>query len=150
MNGFEAVEAIREFNQALPIIAISASAFETEQQRSLDAGCNAFLAKPVNEQSLLTLLEKPLKLEWIYEEERETEERSEAEEIPPPQAELEKLYEAAMLGMMSQIRKQMDKLEQLDSQYAPFADKVRKFARVFEEEKIVALVEGYLESTDLL
>ena len=104
----------------------------------------------MNEQSLLTLLEKHLKLEWIYEEERETEERSQAKEIPPPQAELKKLYEAAMLGMMSQIRKQMDNIEQLDSQYAPFADKVRKFARLFEEEKIVALVEGYLESTDLL
>ena len=75
---------------------------------------------------------------------------TQAKEIPPPQAELKKLYEAAMLGMMSQIRKQMDNIEQLDSQYAPFADKVRKFARLFEEEKIVALVEGYLESTDLL
>ena len=65
--------------------------------------------------------------------------------IPPPQAELNVLYEAAMLGMMSQIRKQMKKIEQLDANYAPFANKVRELARGFEDDKIVALVEEHLD-----
>jgi hypothetical protein len=49
-----------------------------------------------------------------------------------------------MMGMMSEIRKQMDELEQLDAKYAPFALKMRELARDFEDEKILALVEGYL------
>ena len=66
--------------------------------------------------------------------------------IPPPQAELNVLYEAAMLGMMSQIRKQMKEIEQLDAKYTPFANKVRELARGFEDEQIMALVEGYLSA----
>ena len=46
--------------------------------------------------------------------------------------------------MMSDIRKQMDHLEQLDAKYAPFANKLRELARGFEDEKIVALVEQYI------
>jgi hypothetical protein len=55
-----------------------------------------------------------------------------------------------MMGMMSEIRKQMDEIEQLDAKYAPFAVKVRELTRGFapkghdKDEKIVALVEGDL------
>ena len=48
MDGYEATTVIRrEFGGgSLPIIAVSASAFEDTQQRALDAGCNAFISKP--------------------------------------------------------------------------------------------------------
>ena len=65
--------------------------------------------------------------------------------LPPPQQQLEMLYEAAMLGMMSQIRKPLDEIEQLDANYIPFVAQVRELARRFEDEKIVAFVAGYLD-----
>jgi CheY-like chemotaxis protein len=49
MNGFEAVEIIRKDFKDLPIIAISANVFEADKQKSLQAGCNAFLPKPIEE-----------------------------------------------------------------------------------------------------
>jgi hypothetical protein len=53
-----------------------------------------------------------------------------------------------MRGIMSEIRKQMDEIEQLDAKYAPFALKVRELARGFEDEQIVALVEEYLSKDE--
>ena len=50
------------------IIASSASVFEVNQQKSITAGANDFLPKPVQFEQLLALLEKHLHLEWVYEE----------------------------------------------------------------------------------
>jgi signal transduction histidine kinase len=148
MDGFQAVKAIRLFDRELPIIAISASVFEAEQLYSLKIGCNAFLSKPIEVQKLLALIEKHLAIEWLYEEVPQAQELSAPQAlIPPPQQELEALYEAAMLGMMSEIRKQLDEIEQLDGKYAPFAHKLRELAAGFEDEKIVALVEQYLKQS---
>jgi CheY-like chemotaxis protein len=145
MDGFKAVKAIRLFDKELPIIAISASVWEAEQQMSLKIGCNAFLSKPVDAQKLLALIEKHLGLTWLYEvSTTDSKQPQERPLIPPPPQQLEALYEAAIMGMMSQIRQELDKIEQLDAKYAPFALKLRELARGFEDEKILALVEGYL------
>jgi len=88
-------------------------------------------------------------LESLYEESRtDNKQREEPALIAPPQEALEALHEAAMLGMMSKIRKQLDEIEQLDQKYAPFANKVRELARRFEDDKIVALVEQYMASNE--
>jgi signal transduction histidine kinase/DNA-binding NarL/FixJ family response regulator len=145
MDGYQAVRAIRQFDRDIPIIAISASAFAAEQQRSLKAGYNAFLPKPINEQQLLTLIGNYLEIEWIYKEITEQKEsKEECPLIPPPQEELEVLHELASLGKMTEIRQQLEHIEQLDAKYAPFALKVRELARGFEDEKILALVEQYM------
>ena len=64
--------------------------------------------------------------------------------IFPPVPAVEALYEAASLGMMIKIRKQLDNIEQMDAKYVPFVKKVRELARAFEDEKIAALVEQHL------
>ncbi len=71
MNGFEAVEHIRR-NPALKgilIIAISASVVNESREKSLRAGCDEFLTKPVSLNSLFTVLSKYKDIEWIYEAE---------------------------------------------------------------------------------
>jgi len=47
---------------------MSASVFRQTQQESIAAGCNAFIAKPVDLETLLEHLHVHLKLEWIYED----------------------------------------------------------------------------------
>jgi CheY-like chemotaxis protein len=74
MNGFEATRQLRqrpEFAslQQVIIIATSASAFDQDQQQSLNAGCNGFLPKPIRSTVLFQLLQQHLNLEWIYEPE---------------------------------------------------------------------------------
>jgi signal transduction histidine kinase/ActR/RegA family two-component response regulator len=49
-----------------PIIAVSASSFEEVERQSRASGCNAFVAKPIDDQRLLNVLGQNLNLEWIY------------------------------------------------------------------------------------
>jgi CheY-like chemotaxis protein len=44
----------------LPIIALTAHAFPRDQQRSLDAGCDAYMAKPFRFEQLMNLIRKYL------------------------------------------------------------------------------------------
>ena len=60
MNGIEATRAIRALGRpdaaAVPIIAMTADAFAEEQKRTLDAGMNAHLAKPLEMKKLIETL----------------------------------------------------------------------------------------------
>ena len=61
MDGYEATAAIRNFEsttgrRAAPILALTANALAEDERKSLDAGCNAHLAKPVNKEDLFAAL----------------------------------------------------------------------------------------------
>jgi len=58
MDGYETTRIIRATpgNETLPIIAMTAHAMETARQRSLEAGMNDHLAKPINPDALWVLL----------------------------------------------------------------------------------------------
>lgn len=57
-GGLEATRKIREFNNRIPIIALTANAFDADRISALDAGCNEFLAKPLKKSQLLELFSK--------------------------------------------------------------------------------------------
>ena len=61
MDGLEATRAIREMNRpdakVIPIIALTANAFDEDVQRSMQAGLNAHLSKPVEPETLFETLE---------------------------------------------------------------------------------------------
>jgi len=63
MNGIEATVRIREWEHdggraRLPIIALTASAFDEDRDQSIAAGMDEFLTKPVNAQDLAATLER--------------------------------------------------------------------------------------------
>ena len=60
MDGLEATRKIREFNSRIPIIAQTAFTLHNDRQRALEAGCNDYIAKPVNAEDLLDKIEKLL------------------------------------------------------------------------------------------
>ena len=55
MGGMEATRKIREFNDRIPIIALTANAFDSDRTGAIEAGCNAFLTKPLKRSQLLDL-----------------------------------------------------------------------------------------------
>ena len=61
MDGLEATRAIRAMDRAdaetIPIIALTANAFDEDVQRSMQAGLNAHLSKPVEPDALFETLE---------------------------------------------------------------------------------------------
>ena len=58
MNGYEATAEIRKLypDAKLPIIALSANAFEEDRQKSIAAGMNDHVAKPINIDSLKSVM----------------------------------------------------------------------------------------------
>ncbi|MBR4372051.1 MAG: response regulator, partial [Victivallales bacterium] len=65
MDGLTATRAIRAMNRVdskeIPIIALTANAFDEDVQRSMQAGLNAHLSKPVEPDSLYETLESLIK-----------------------------------------------------------------------------------------
>lgn len=154
-TGFEAVAELRKipYFYQIPIIAISSSVLETNQEPSKIPGCDAFLAKPIEKQKLLHLLEKYLKLSWNYQEKSQPismdcQDRVLKTEdlITPPVEDLETLYELAMLGSMKKIRQWAIALAEEDVKYQPFANLLQELSQDFQEKAIVSLVEQYLSS----
>jgi len=60
MDGLEATKLIKEKMPELPIIALTANAFDSDRQMAMEAGCAEFLTKPISSQLCLATLEKIL------------------------------------------------------------------------------------------
>jgi hypothetical protein len=67
-----------------------------------------------------------------------------SEMVVPPAKELTALYKAAKSGYILDIQEEAKRLKQLDSDYAPFADKIIELADAFEDEAIAKWVSLYL------
>ena len=61
MNGYQAARAIRQLSNPavaqIPIIAVTANAFEEDRQAAMEAGMNGHVAKPID----ITALEQTLR-----------------------------------------------------------------------------------------
>lgn len=58
MDGLEAVRLIRGYSKDIPIIALTAFAFESDRERAIEAGCNDYLTKPVSQEAIEKILDK--------------------------------------------------------------------------------------------
>jgi hypothetical protein len=58
MDGYEATRQIRKFNKEVIIISQTAFALTDDRDKSLAAGCNDYIAKPLNKSSLIELIKK--------------------------------------------------------------------------------------------
>ncbi len=76
MDGYEATRLIRERDDKIPIIALSANAMKEDVQRSLDAGMNDHLNKPIEVAKLYEILLKYLSKGEVTEGEEEMEQRT--------------------------------------------------------------------------
>jgi len=60
MNGIEATRQIRKFNKKIPILAQTAYAMPGDKESALKAGCNDYISKPIDKQSLLAKINRLL------------------------------------------------------------------------------------------
>ena len=58
MNGLDATRIIKEINPVIPVVALSAYAFEDTINEAMDAGCNEFISKPFKMEHLIETIEK--------------------------------------------------------------------------------------------
>ena len=64
IDGYEAARSIRKMfdkeHAQIPIIAMTANAFEEDMERARSAGMNAYIAKPVEADAIRKILEQVL------------------------------------------------------------------------------------------
>jgi|GEM_PF-1915517 len=58
MDGYRATQVIKNSRPTLPVIAQTAYASEEDRQKALNAGCDAYLAKPVDADELMEWIQK--------------------------------------------------------------------------------------------
>jgi CheY-like chemotaxis protein len=58
MDGLEATKQIKEKFPDLPVIALTANAFDSDRQLAFDCGCDEFLSKPISSEICLKTVAK--------------------------------------------------------------------------------------------
>jgi CHASE2 domain-containing sensor protein/DNA-binding NarL/FixJ family response regulator len=152
MDGFEFMFHLQENPQArsIPIIVSSASVFEENRQRSLQAGATAFLPKPLQIDELFNALRSLLKVEWIYTQSTsqkssyQPEQKADTELVLPSQDVLQQLYHLAMMGDIQGIEGIIKELIKQDSQLTPFANELSQFTANFQTGKIRKFLKSFV------
>jgi len=157
ISGIEAVRAIRQLKalrqKRAVIIATSATVFEEVQLQSMLVGCDNFLAKPIAIERLLGAIETHLNLEWIYSEPPDINSPTIPDNpnhqtellVPPPAEKMAILFDLAMKGDLSGLRKQAVQLMQQDQKFEPFAGKLCQLVDDVEEDDLLALLEQHMD-----
>jgi len=65
LDGYEATQQIRQFNKDVLIIAETAYGQPRDRELALQAGCNAYIAKPFNQTMLLKIINSVLNIQLI-------------------------------------------------------------------------------------
>lgn len=60
LNGYEATRQIKKFRNNLPIIAQTAYAMDYDREKSLNAGCDDYISKPIRIDTLLEAINNQL------------------------------------------------------------------------------------------
>lgn len=141
MNGLEATRRILAYPMQMPILAVSACAFEEDQQNSRTAGCRAHLAKPVEFLTLLEHLEQFLPLKWDYDNNEVAESDqpiSLADDISQlPSAIKARLEQSLILGSPVEIQRSIDTIRTLNR---PLADALQQRLDAYEYGAILTML----------
>jgi CheY-like chemotaxis protein len=149
MDGLQATRQLRQRFEAVPIIAVSASASRTDQENILAAGANAFVPKPLDCSRLLQQIGTLLHLTWVHEQPEARSALAGAPRIPlvaPPPEDLEVLYRLALMGNMGEIREWATELAARDARYGPFAEQLRSLTDRCQSKAVLGLVEKYVRA----
>ncbi|TAE78570.1 MAG: response regulator [Oscillatoriales cyanobacterium] len=159
MDGFEMMRLLRssESLKNLRTIVSSASVYEMDRQKSLDAGGDDFLPKPVQLEELFSILEKHLEIKWQYLDAASTESAGEqlapkpisnlplvtSEMTIPAPEDLALLLKLAQQGRLKKLTEEAKRIEQLDKSYTQFMQPILQLAKSFQSDKIEDLLEQY-------
>jgi signal transduction histidine kinase/CheY-like chemotaxis protein len=156
MDGFEMLRHLRQLSQfkTTPVIASSASVFEADQFKSVDAGANEFLPKPIEAETLLRLIQRYLELEWLYDTKvaqsaaAQPSETLNPETLTPPTVEaLQHFNHLVEMGDLDEIAEQAKHLQQTDVHLIPFARKILEMAENCELNALATFIHQFIPAS---
>jgi two-component system sensor histidine kinase/response regulator len=149
MDGHEATQRIKATTQgqATVIVALTASAFESDRAMILSGGCDGYVRKPFREEEIFDTLAQHLGVRFVYEEG--------AQPIGVPTEDAEGLLTTVALAALPadwvtslhQAANQLDGdlilglLDQIREQNAPLADALASLVHNFRFDTIMTLTE---------
>lgn len=151
MDGCEVTRRLRAHYgpDELPIVACSASLSEAKRKETREAGCNDFLAKPIEVGALLGKLSRFLALEWS----RPTEmtppaptAETTAEIVLPARDVLHGLLEMAKDGRLPEIVEETKRLEDTDARLKSWLRTIRQLADDFEVDNLCARLQSDIDA----
>jgi signal transduction histidine kinase/ActR/RegA family two-component response regulator len=135
MTGVDAAANLRQTGCKIPIIAVSASAYQSDRRLASAAGCDDFLAKPIQIEELLYKLKLHLSLDWLYRGDDMSQDppvpSTAAPMIRPPPDCLEELAAFARMGDLRGLQDRLETLVESDAGYIPFAAHLQALSREF-------------------
>jgi PAS domain S-box-containing protein len=155
LDGYEATKQIRamEHGQASIIIALTAQASQSDRDLALAAGCNDYISKPFQEETLFLKLKEYLGLEYLYAEPNSLPNSS---SVPSSDEDasssllldpavfaqlsidwLDALEDAAVCGNDRAI---VELASQLPPEFTPLGSQLAQLAEKFQFEQIIQLM----------
>ncbi|WP_008310312.1 GAF domain-containing protein [Leptolyngbya sp. PCC 6406] len=159
MDGYEATRRIRAVEAANEtgshqrptiIIALTATAFEENRPAILAAGCDDMLSKPFQSEQLLSIMQRYLGCEFLYETADAAPPASAPAEsaVPPLTADLFADLPTDWIRALRQSAAECNDSEvialvqQLSAPHAPLIKGLMKLANTFQFDRILTLTEG--------
>jgi len=141
IDGAETATRLRNSGLMMPIIVLSANAYPSDRLAAINAGCNDFLAKPIQVQALLNKLKLHTGLAWNRQND-DTDPTGTIEEplLQPPADVIENLVPFVRIGDLLGLNKQLDELVRQSPEYRPFTTRVKTLAAEFRIAEIKKLL----------
>jgi len=146
MDGLETTRRlIEQFGAGgVKIVATSASAFEHDRRRSLRAGCDDFIAKPILSERVYQSLEHLLQVEFEYKsvppETREAASALDLAQIMLPEDLALRVMMAAELHSATVLKNCLGEIEQLGASGRRLAEHLRGFLQSYDMTTILKIV----------
>ncbi|MEK7991591.1 MAG: PAS domain S-box protein, partial [Thiotrichaceae bacterium] len=144
IDGYSALEQIQQHKLSMPVIAVSASTFVQDMQKTTQAGFVEFLSKPLNHKLLLDCLQRHLNLDWIYKNQaQDTASNNTQFDISHcglSSEQIQNLYNFANMGDVQGILDYLDTFSS-DKLIQSNLNKIRRLAEEIECEKICELLQ---------
>jgi len=142
ISGIETSRRLRQKGYSIPIVVLSANAYSSDQKSAIDAGCDDFIAKPLQVSELLTKLELHLSLHWVYDIKKTEPEKSKPNNIfvlPPPNI-IQQLMEFVKIGDLFGLKQQLNNLVINEPCYRAFTQRIIILANEFRIAEIKKLL----------
>ena len=152
LDGAGTAEQLRQQGYTMPIVVLSANAYPSDRLIAINAGCNDFLAKPIQVSELLSKLKLHLALEWLYQEQRPSKEPELQSSYHQPSLEIiQELTGLVRIGDLLGLNRRLTELISSQPEYNHFAERILKLAgefRLVEIKKLLSSACEELSSND--
>jgi signal transduction histidine kinase/CheY-like chemotaxis protein/purine-cytosine permease-like protein len=145
-DGYETAYSLRERNVTIPVIVLSADAYPSNRVKAINAGCNDFLAKPINVPDLLAKVKIQLGLDWTYHDDELTDRQQEksrrniGQSKPAPEI-IQELANYARIGDLQGLNRYILGLSEEQNEWPDFLNQVGMLSQSYRLAELKKLLE---------